>query len=85
MGEGCARRVGVFDDSGGGFLEVADELPCGVGVNVVVVGHFFAVQDFGAGDACEGSLSRVKRRVLVRVFAVAEVGGFMKFEVQDLR
>ena len=48
---GAAAGVGVFDDGGGGEIELVDELPGGVEIDQVVVGELFAVELFGAGDA----------------------------------
>ncbi len=72
---GHAARVGVLDDDAGGRgVELLHAFQRGVGVADVVVRELLALQLAGGGDA---GLARarldVKRRALVRVFAVAQV------------
>ena len=80
-----AARVGVLDD-GDGRLGVVEGCAKGrIGVDVVVVRHFFAAEQASLRDA-GGSLGRsvaVERCGLVRVFAVAQGVGQLglKFEV----
>ena len=73
--DGEAAGVGVLDDGDGGFGEVGDYAPGGVGVEVVGVGHIYAVQTLGADYAASRKRGGVEGGALVGVLAVAEVGG----------
>src|SRR5256714_7565830 len=68
---GRARGVHVLDDRARRLVEVADELPSGVRVNVVVERHLLAAEHFCVGYAA-GSPGTVQRGGLVRVLAVAQ-------------
>ncbi len=57
-----------------GSVELACELPAGVEIDEVVVGELLALQLPGARDAGARAVG-VERRLLVRVFAVAQDGG----------
>ena len=41
----------MLDDRTGQFVKITDELPGGVGVNIVVEGHLLAGKQFGVGDS----------------------------------
>jgi len=62
----------MLDDDAAGFAELLDAFERGVGVGDVVEGKRLALQRASVGDTGFGLLGRaVKRRRLVRVFAVA--------------
>src|SRR5947209_5863088 len=79
----AAPRVHVLDDGARRLVEVADELPRGVRVNVVVEGHLLAAEHFGPRDAALFACA-VERRLLVRVLAVAQLEGAMQIQIYKL-
>ena len=74
FGEGglfrAAAGVGVFDDGGGGQIELLDQLPGGVKVDQVVKGQFLALNLLGIGDAA--MMEAIERGGLVRIFTIAK-------------
>ena len=79
--------IGVLDDGADGGLvriEFLGEIPGGLQVDDVVVGKFFALKLAGVGHACAGAVG-IHGRLLVRVFAVAQVEGFLEGQAQGLR
>ncbi len=72
---GGAAGVGVFnDDSGGGGKQFAGGFEGGIAIDIVVIGHFLAVEDAGGGESRlggEGGI-RAERGGLVRIFAIAQ-------------
>jgi hypothetical protein len=73
VGADCdAARVGVLDDCHARLGEVVRGPPGGVRVDVVVVRHLLAVQDFRLRDSRRPVLGEVQRGVLVGVLAVPE-------------
>jgi hypothetical protein len=62
----------VLDDGAGRLVEVADELPGGVGVHVIVEGHLLAGDDLRVGDAATLACV-IERGALVRVLAVSQI------------
>ena len=76
--DGDAAGVVVLDDGDGGFVEVVGGAQGGVAVDVVVVAHSFATEQFCLGDAGGCGGVDVEGTCLVGVFAVAQ--GFGAFE-----
>ncbi len=48
-----AGRI-VVDDGGGGAVEFADEIPCGVEIHEIIIGKFLALDLAGRGQAGGG-------------------------------
>ena len=70
-----AAGIGVLDDDDGrsAVAELGDELERGIGVVEIVVAELLALDLLGLGDAARrGSDGQIKRRLLMRVLAVAQ-------------
>src|SRR5699024_2881957 len=75
VGHGDATGIGVLDDRDRRTLVVPRRTPRGVGVGVVVVAHFLAVELLRLRQAGRGRRVDVQGRGLVRVLAVTQRGG----------
>ena len=75
--EGNAAWVGMFDDRDGGLVEVAGGPPRGVRINVIVVGHLFAVQLLSVRESPSRTRNAIQGRRLVRVFPVPQTGDLL--------
>jgi hypothetical protein len=68
------QGIRVLDDDAGRLFELAHAFPGGVGVGDVVVAEFLALQLREGGErARHRPQIAVERRLLMRVFAVAQV------------
>ena len=84
VGLGYAAGVGMLDDDAGGLVvEGFDAFQRGIGIGNVVVGQFLALQLLGGGNRAGGRcFFPVKRRVLMRVFAVTHGLVTVKLQIQ---
>ena len=80
---GAAAGIGVLDDGRRRRVKLGDQLPGGVQIHQVVVRELFAVQLFGARDT--GAAADIKRRRLMRVFAVTQCQLAGRTDIQDRR
>ena len=73
FGNRNTARVGVFNNSDAGAIVIPGSPPGGIGVSVVVVAHFLAVQLCGLGQPGAGCrLSHVEGGGLVGVFPITQ-------------
>ena len=72
--DGESAGVGVLDDGDCGFGEVGRYPPSGVGVEIVGVGHVYAVQPLGSDYPASRKGGRIECGLLVWILAVTEVG-----------
>ena len=81
---GYAAGVGMFDDNAGGLVaEGFDAFQRGIGIGNIVVGQFLALQLLGGGNRAAGRcFFPVKRRVLMRVFAITHGLVMVKLQIQ---
>jgi len=79
---GCAAGIGVLDDGADRFVEFRfikflGEIPGGLQVDDVIEGKFFSLNLAGIGHA-DGGAVRIHGGLLMRIFTVAQVEGFLE-------
>ena len=74
----------MLDDGADGFVKFLGEIPCGLQIDDVVVGEFFALELSGVGDADSRAVG-IHGGFLVRIFTVAQVESFVEGEAQGGR
>src|SRR5205085_469309 len=80
---GATTRVCMLNNRRRGQFELLHKLPSCVQVNQIVIGQFFPVELFGAGNPAV--LKTVQRSFLVRVFTIAESGATACHNSEPLR
>ena len=80
LGNGGAAGVLVFEDHAGRLVELADQVPSGIGIQIVIVAERLALDLLGAHERklrARGVLATlgkaVDRSLLLRILAIAQV------------
>src|SRR3954447_25100259 len=70
----------MFDDRNSSFRYVLNQVPCRLGIHVIIKGHFFAMELYRTANAVKQT-HLIKSRSLMGVLAVAEICHFR--EIKD--